>query len=215
MLDLAQSATISHTASGAKANKDFISFTVANGTYEDVAYALFDEGCGLSKIEHKNQDIPMVYINKNEEDFAIATLSDEVKQFNLNFEAKTTGRYTLSVKPQGEFGYLHLYDKLTGEDVDMLQDGEYSFIGSTADNADRFVVRLGIVDNDETPDIFAYQSGDEIIVSGVGELQIFDVMGRLVARQYVSGVVTWRTASLPMGVYIFRLNDKSQKIVIR
>ena len=208
-------ATISHTASRAKANKDFISFTVANGTYEDVAYALFDEGCGLSKIEHKNQDIPMVYINKNEEDFAIATLSDEVKQFNLNFEAKTTGYYTLSVKPQGEFGYLHLYDKLTGEDVDMLQDGEYSFIGSTADNADRFVVRLGNVDNDETPDIFAYQSGDEIIVSGEGELQVFDVMGRLVARQYVSGVETMCTSSVQTGVYIFRLNEKSQKIVIK
>ena len=199
---------------GAKSNGDNIKFTVANSQYEDVAYALFENGLGLNKIEHMNEDVPMIYININDEDFAVATLNDEVKLFDLNFEAKTTGRYTLSVKPQGEFSYLHLYDKLTGEDVDMLQDGEYSFIGSTADNADRFVVRLGNVDNDETPDIFAYQSGDEIIVSGVGELQVFDVMGRLVAQKHVSGVETQNVASLQTGVYILRLNDKTQKIVI-
>ena len=97
---------------------------------------------------------------------------------------------------------------------DLLKENEYSFIGSPSDNADRFVVRLENSENAENS-VFAYQSGNEIIVSGEGELQVFDVMGRLVARQYVSGVVTWRTASLPMGVYIFRLNDKSQKIVIR
>ena len=212
--EAAKKVKFSKTARVAKrASGDNIMFTIANNQYEDVAYALFDNGLSLNKIDHLSDEIPMIYISKNNEDYAIATMDNNTRSFNLNFEAKTTGYYTLSVKPQGEFGYLHLYDKLTGEDVDMLQDGEYSFIGSTADNADRFVVRLGNVDNDETPDIFAYQSGDEIIVSGVGELQVYDVMGRLVAQKHVSGVESIAT-TMTTGVYILRLNDKTQKIVI-
>lgn len=207
-------ATISHTASGAKANKDFISFTVANGTYEDVTYALFDEGSGLSKIEHMNEDVPMVYININKEDFAIATLNDEVKQFNLNLEAKTTGKYTLKVEKTGAYRYLHLIDKVAEKDINLLEENEYSFIGSPADSKDRFIVHLENTADAENS-VFAYQNGSDIVVSGEGELQVFDVTGRMVATQHVNGVGTWRAASVQTGVYILRLNDKTQKMVIR
>ncbi len=200
---------------GVKADNAEIQFTVSNSDFEDKAFVKFKEGRGLNKIEHLNEAVPMLYIHHNGEDFASVDMNPEAKYFNLNFEAKTTGMYTLSVKPQGEFGYLHLYDKLTEKDIDMLQDGEYSFIGSTADNADRFVVRLGNVDDDENSEIFAYQSGNEIVVSGEGELQVFDVMGRMVMQQHVNGVQTMSTSSLQTGVYVFRLNDMTQKIVIR
>lgn len=207
-------ATISHTASGAKANKDFISFTVANGTYEDVTYALFDEGSGLSKIEHMNEDVPMVYININKEDFAIATLNDEVKQFNLNLEAKTTGKYTLKVEKTGAYRYLHLIDKVAEKDINLLEENEYSFIGSPADSKDRFIVHLENTADAENS-VFAYQNGSDIVVEGEGMLEVFDVMGRLVMRRYVSGIETYGRTSLQAGVYVFRLNEKTQKIVVR
>lgn len=209
-------ATISHTKSGDRAKKDFISFAVANSTYEDVAYALFDEGCGLGKIEHQNKDIPMIYISKDDKDLAIATMGRDTKSFDLDFIAKTTGNYTLSVKPEGKFGYLHLIDRLAGSDVDLLVEGEYSFIGSPSDRSDRFIVCLGnIADGD---DIFAYQDGSDIVVKGTGELQVFDMMGRLVAKQYVDGAGTWSAATAQTGVYILRLvgdQIKTQKIVVR
>ena len=66
----------------------------------------------------------------------------------------------------------------------------------------------------ETDGVFAYQSGSDIIVSGEGELQVFDVMGRMVMNQYINGVQTVEKPSIT-GVYIFRLNEKSQKIVVR
>lgn len=209
-------ATISHTTSGDRAKKDFISFAVANSTYEDVAYALFGEGCGLGKIEHQNKDIPMIYISKDDKDLAIATMGRDTKSFDLDFIAKTTGNYTLSVKPEGKFGYLHLIDRLAGSDVDLLVEGEYSFIGSPSDRSDRFIVCLGnIADGD---DIFAYQDGSDIVVKGTGELQVFDMMGRLVAKQYVDGAGTWSAATAQTGVYILRLvgdQIKTQKIVVR
>ena len=196
-----------------KANNANIWFTVANNTYEDRACVEFREGHGLNKIAHINEDAPMIYIRHNDEDFASADLRPDTKAFDLNFEAKTMGRYTLRVKPRGEYGYLHLYDKLTGEDVDLLVENEYSFIGTPTDQTDRFVVRLGIAGNDEV-EIFAYQSGDDLVVEGEGELQVFDVMGRLVVKQHISGVQTIRKPS-QTGVYILRLNEVSQKIVVK
>lgn len=207
-------ATISHTAPARKASDDFISFAVANSQYEDVAFALFGEGSGLSKIDHQNPDIPMIYIHQDDEDYAIATMEDDTKTFNLDFVAKTTGNYTLSVKPEGKFSYIHVIDKVTGEEIDMLREKEYSFIASVTDDADRFIVCLEHFD-DADGTVFAYQSGTDIVVVGEGELQVFDVMGRLVAKQYVNGVETWRAASVQTGVYILRLNDKTQKMVIR
>lgn len=97
----------------------------------------------------------------------------------------------------------------------MLLEDEYTFVGSASDAANRFVVRLSEVatniDNNAT---FAYQSGDEIVVSGEGELQVFDVMGRLVAKQYVNGVQTIEKPSTT-GVYIFKLEGKTQKIIMK
>lgn len=209
-------ATFHETAQrGAKSNGDNIKFIVANSEYSDATYALFDDCFGLSKINHRNAAIPMLYINQEDADYAIATMSDDTKSFNLNFKAMTTGKYTLSYKADGNFSYLHIIDRLTGEDVDMLLEGEYSFIASPSDAENRFIVRLEYSAGSEGQEssVFAYQSGNDIIVNGEGELQIFDMMGRRVSTQYVSGV---ETINLQLnGVYIFRLNEKTQKIVVK
>ena len=202
------------TANGAKRSNEFVKFIIANSQYEDVAYAMFSEEDGLNKINHRNANIPMLYIAQNDENYAIATMSDETQSFNLNFKAMTTGQYTLSYKAEGNYDYLHVIDRLTGEDIDMLLDGEYSFIASPSDNDARFIVRLGYNANGNVEnDIFAYQNGSDIIVNGEGELQVFDVTGRMVMNQHVNGV---QTVNMPSnGVYIFKLNEKTQKIVVR
>ena len=189
-------------------------FTVANNSYMDEACVEFREGHGLNKIERMNEDAPMLYIRHNDENFASVEMNPDTKAFNLNFEAATMGRYTLSVKPQGDFSYLHLIDKVEGSDIDLLAEGEYSFIGSPSDSKDRFVVRLGAAGGDDDNQSFAYQSGDDIVVSGEGELRVFDIMGRLVMTQHIDGVEMIRKPS-QTGVYILRLNEVSQKIVVK
>lgn len=198
-----------------RANADNIMFTVSNSQFKDVAYALFDDALGLNKINHRDADAPMLFINQNGQDYAIAAMSDDTKSFNLNFKAGTIGQYTLSYKADGKFEYLHVIDLLTGEDIDMLLEGEYSFIGHPKDNENRFIVRLAYAsdNNDTGNDIFAYQSGSEIYVTGNGELQIFDVTGRRVMNTTINGM---ESINIPaQGVYIFKLNEKVQKIVVR
>ena len=195
-----------------KSYNDNIMFTVINGQQSDETYVFFKEGHGLNKIDHRNAEIPMLYVVNNGERFAIAEMPDNIKVINLGFKAMTFGKYTLSLKANGNFSYLHLIDKLTGEDVDMLLEDEYSFIASPSDNENRFIVRLNYSENYESSEIFAYQSGNDIVVTGEGELQIFDVMGRMVKTQHINGV---ETINVPTnGVYIFRLNEKAQKIVV-
>lgn len=211
--------TITKPASkGTTYNREYIKFIVANSQYEDAAFALFEKGYGLNKINHRNADIPMLYINKDNRDLAIATMSDDTKSFNLNFKAMTMGQYTLSYKATGEYSYLHVIDRFTGEDVDMLLEGEYKFVATPNDNEARFIVKLGYMPDysDVENDIFAYQNGSEILVSGEGELQIFDVTGRNVMTTMINGA---ESINIPtQGVYIFRLvgNEiKTQKIVVR
>ncbi len=202
----------------AKYNEEYIQFNVANKDYEDVTFALFDKGNGLKKIDHRNPEIQKIYISQNGEDYAIATMSDDTKVFSLNFKAATMGQYTLSYKAKGEYNYLHVIDRLTGEDVDMLADGKYTFIASPSDNTERFIVKLEYMPDygEGDSDVFAYQTGTEVLVSGEGELQIFDVTGRMVINRTIMGA---EAISVPsQGVYIFRLvgsEVKTQKIVVR
>lgn len=201
---------------GEKNVENSIKFTVTNSKYEDVAYALFDKGTGLRKVDHVNEDIQMVYIRHNDADYAIASLGDNTRSFKMGFAAKTLSAYTLTVDIEGEFNYLHLIDKLTEQDIDLLSESKYEFIGSSADSQDRFIVRMSKA-SDTDIDEFAYQSGNDIIVCGYGKLQMFDMAGRLISTQYVNGVESVNKPS-QSGVYIMRLlgtDVKTQKIVVR
>lgn len=206
------------TASAAKANNDNIKFSVANSQFEDVTYALFMDEIGLNKINHRNPEAPMLFIPQDGEDYAIATMGDDTETFGLNFKAMTTGMYTLSAKADGNYSYLHVIDRLTGEDIDMLVDGKYEFIGSPRDNEARFIVKLRYNANGFDNDEFIYQNGDELIVNGEGELQVYDVMGRYVASYNVNGNKRISAEQFSNAVYIFRLigsDVKTQKIVVR
>ena len=201
-----------------RANHDNIKFVVENNQYSDVAYAVFDKGISLNKINHRNPNSPMLYIPQAGDNYALAMMSDDTRAFNLNFKAMSMGQYTLSLKANGEFDYIHIIDRLTGEDIDMLLEGKYTFIGTPSDSDNRFIVKLAYNSGNTSSidESFAYQSGSDIHVTGSGELQIFDVTGRMVMTTTVNGAETINLSA--HGVYIFRLigtEIKTQKIVVR
>ena len=135
----------------------------------------------------------------------------------LNFKTNETGRYTIGFNFENVKGVrIQLIDKIEDRIIDLNKDvsgnvSTYTFMGSTIDRSDRFTLVFTQV---ETDGVFAYQSGNDIIVSGDGELQVFDVMGRMVMNQYINGVQTVEKPE-QTGVYIFRLNGMTQKMVVR
>ena len=131
----------------------------------------------------------------------------------VNFHASRMGEYTISVEAEGIGGYLHLVDLLTGNDIDLTRENSYTFIGAPSDREGRFILRFS---SESASGDFAYQSGSDIIVSGDGTLQVFDVLGRFVSSHEIHGVQA--VPAMPSGVYIFRMVGDSvmtQKIVVR
>ncbi|MBP9995404.1 MAG: T9SS type A sorting domain-containing protein, partial [bacterium] len=187
-----------------------IEVIVSNSNYRDNAYAMFGEGTGLNKVNHRNAQAPMLYVPQDGEDFAIAFMNENTTVFPLSFKAMTTGSYSISLKPTDDVSTLVLVDNMTGEETNMLLEDSYTFIGSPADNENRFTVKLKISNSQDEDEHFAYQNGSELVINGEGTLQIFDVLGRVVVSEEVHGQ-TVNVGGLNTGAYIVRLTGESVK----
>ncbi len=179
----------------------------------DNAVVSFSESKGMPKFNMLGGSAKL-YIPQNDEEYAVV-FSDRMGDLPLNFKTNEVGTYTITVETchGASLQGVHLIDMLEEKDIDLGETQTYTFIGSPADRTARF--KIVFKNNDNANDIFAYQSGSDIVVTGEGELQIFDVMGRLVFTQRINGVETMGSSSLKNGVYILKLNGKTQKIVVR
>ena len=188
------------------------------GNVIDRVIVRFGEGSTLPKYSLDNNSAK-VYVPLYDNDYSVVRTNGQ-DEILVNFNTGDLGKYVLNVSVEtANSSYLHLIDKITGTDVDLLKNPEYSFIGSPRDAEDRFIVRFRddkhIV---SANDIIAYQSGSAIIVNGEGELQVYDMMGRMVSSLEIHG--TQMIPAPTQGVYILRVIGDSgdlrlQKIVIR
>lgn len=195
-----------------------ISIEAGNESYIDKAYIQFNGGNTLRKMTFSG-DKSQVYVMHHYEDYAAATIYSTSGSMPVNFEAAREGFYTITIEAKDlDLEYLTLIDNFTGEEIDLLVEPSYTFKANSDEPASRFtlIFRKTFFGTDEINvenDIFAYQNGSDIIVNGDGTLQVFDVMGRLVMTTNVNGIETINVKS--QGVYIFRLNGMTQKIVVR
>lgn len=187
-----------------------INLSGSKGTIIDRAIVSFDNGRTLPKFQIKENSTKL-YIPQKGTDYAIA-FSYRIGELPLNFKPQETGVYTLSFSGENMTN-VSLVDMIENAVVDLSVKDTYSFIGSPTDRENRFKLVFNSF-NSSNIDIFAYQNGNDIVVSGEGELQVFDVMGRMVLTQHINDVQTI-AKPLQTGVYILRLNEKSQKIVVR
>lgn len=167
-----------------------------------------------------------VWCHYEGKDWAIAFTQPGLTEAAIRFETYEDGEYTMRWNTQnGDFSYLHLIDNLTGTDVDCLATDEYRFASTTTDYKSRFRLVFGYtgIDEPETDEpiqgSFAYQSGDELVVTGEGTVELFDVTGRRMSAERIEGVQgTVSVSGLTPGVYLLRLatatGTRVQKIVI-
>ena len=191
----------------------YITIEAGNSNFTDRAYVQLGGGNTLRKMS-VNDNVHSLYVIQDGKDYASATIDSYNGSIPVCFKAKETGRYTINVETTGiDADYLHLIDRYTGADVDLLSEPSYTFIAAKDDYESRFTLVFTADGSDTNNDIFAYQSGSAIIVNGNGELQIFDVTGRRVMTTTINGM---ESINIPnQGVYIFKLNEKVQKIVVR
>ena len=198
-----------------------LNITASNKTNSDNVIVRFAgaEKDGFNKLENFDKEIAEIYVINNGRRYAIMSYDENVQEIGLNFDAKKMGNYTISIEPNGEFESVILVDRFTGVETDMLLE-DYTFTATSNDDNNRFVVRLS-VNGQQTTDNkhFAYQSGDELIISAEGSVQIVDMLGRLVYSSDVESANNRINVSgLDKASYIVRVVNnnevKVQKVVI-
>ena len=203
-------------------NNGQIKIEVSNGNYNDVAYVSFNEGIGLDKINHRNAEIPMVYVPVEGVNYAIAMMNQEVTEIPVSFRAMTMGQYTIGVEAQDcEYAMMTLVDRFTGVETNLLIE-DYTFMATSNDNAERFIIKLAMSNsNDGDNENFAFINNGMMYIyniEGQGVVSVYDVTGRPVAEYNVAESANISTSDFTAGVYIIRMSDengvKVQKIVV-
>jgi hypothetical protein len=163
----------------------------------------------------------MVFVPVNGKDYAIATMSSDVKEIPVAFKANTMGQYTIAVNAKNcEYSEMYLTDKLTGEVTDLIND-DYTFIATSNDDVNRFVITFAVEQVSSTTDNFAFINNGEIIIEkieGKGVVKIYDMLGRPMSEYGVTESARIPTSAFADGIYIIQMSDengvKVQKVVI-
>ena len=124
---------------------------------EEKAYAKLNEGVSMPLLSMKGQHSSLYFLSEGKP--FVMLVRDGVNVLDLCFESLCDGTQTLTVDVQGiGLDYLHLIDKLTGADVDLLspsltplnaehlraersnpeQPATYTFTAKTTDDVSRF-----------------------------------------------------------------------------
>ena len=171
----------------------------------------------------------IVYCHYEDEDYAIAFTQPGISEVGIRFETAEDAPFTMTWDTEnGEFHYLHLIDNMTGVDIDCLTAEEYKFTAKTTDYKSRFRLVFGYtgIDDHEATETaersatFAFQMGDELVVNGEGNLEVIDMLGRIVRTEELHG--SQSTVQMPRGaagMYVLRMTGANgvmtQKIVLR
>ena len=184
----------------------------------DRAIVRFDGGRQLPKLQLFGERTKL-YIPVEGQDYAIVS-GEEMGELPVNFKAEENGTYSLNLSSEAvSFAYLHLIDNMTGADVDLLETSSYSFEAKTTDYESRFKLVFA-TGNNSNDDNFAFYSNGSFVINNEGnaELQVIDIMGRIVKSESINGCANVSVNGAP-GVYMLRLingdNVKVQKVVVR
>jgi len=147
----------------------------------------------------------------------------------LRFEATEAGTFTLTWNTaNADFERLTLIDNIAGTETDMLLRDSYRFEATADQYASRFKVVIGDykgIDEPEAPEpaegpaeSFAFQMGDQLVVNGEGNLQVVDMLGRVVMTERLTSSQNMVGLPKAAGVYVLRLTDgggtRTQKMVV-
>ena len=173
---------------------------------------------GFPKLDNFNENIANVFVQRDGSRYGICSYNTDVTEIPIYFDAKEMGSYSLAIEADGKFDNVYLYDRKTGETIDMLSEKEYRFTSTENENPERFVLKFNLT-KDAIEDNFVYQSGENLYINAEGTIQIIDIMGRVVYSNDVeSSNNVINISNLNKATYLVRnINENQvriQKIVI-
>ena len=182
---------------------------------------------GVPKIDNLRNAEFTLYSRMDGADYGLLFAETGTERIPVFFKTPNDGVYTLKWDSyHGSFSSMLLIDNITGVQYDMLTHDSYTFDARATDYASRFYIVFSVTDVDEHDDpdnngSFAYYNGYGWMIEGQGQLELVDMLGRVLYTNYLGGEQTLvHFDGIAAGMYFIRLVDgsrllKSQKIVIR
>ncbi len=216
LINYSATGKVQYSTEPANSKGSMLNMTVSEGrSTVDQVRVRFGQGHNLKHMSFRNSS--KLYMPVEGNDFAVVYAENE-GEMPVSFKAEKNGTYTLSFNTENvEFGYLHLIDNMTGNDVDLLSTPSYSFEARTTDYANRFRLVFATGNDEES---FAFFSNGSLVINNEGNatVQVIDVTGRIVKSESINGCANVSFDAAP-GVYMLRLvngdNVKVQKVVVR
>lgn len=123
----------------APAKSAMLTLNLSGPTFSDRAMVRFDDSDMLPKFQIDDNGTKL-YFTKDNTNYAVVR-SEGNGELPVSFKAESDGTFTLSFSSEGvSFAHLHLIDEMTGNDIDLLAQPEYSFECQTGDYANRFTI---------------------------------------------------------------------------
>ena len=178
---------------------------------------------GALKMKDLRVGNAVFYARHGETNYAALFAQKGVDRIPLWFDPHEDDIYTIKWNTANAiFHSMYLIDNIAGVQYDMLMNDSYTFEGHTEDYPSRFYIVFSLTDIEENVDIthqpFAFFDGSQWMVTGDGDLQFIDLLGRILAEKHVSGQTRISLPEVACGTYLFRLTNnqetKIQKIII-
>ena len=180
---------------------------------------------GVEKVENLQNSDFKLYTHMGENNYSLLFTPVGTQRVPLFFKTPEDGNYTLTWDTHnGTCRKMLLIDNITGSEYDMLTHDSYSFTGHATDYAARFYIVFELdnpieVEIDDEGD-FAFFDGTQWVIYGEGQLELIDVLGRILYSNSMNGAHNHVTFDhVAAGTYMLHLvkdrnNVKTQKIVI-
>ena len=116
-----------------------------------------------------------------------------------------------------DYESLFLYDKATGEYVNIMAEEEYTFYGIRGADDNRFTIVTNPDDRNQTPPFVVIGNELAFDKSQIGtdnaNIYIYDTLGRLLMTDKVNPGENYRIPDMPEGIYLVSMNGYTTKIV--
>ena len=183
-----------------------------------------EEG-GTDKLRVMDASNFELYARYNDKDYSILFTKEGTQRVPVWFKTSESGVYTMTWETyHGNFSSLRLVDNLTGVNYDMLSNNSYTFEASASDYASRFYITFACTGVDEEEVVesegnFAFFNGSEWVINGKGQLEVIDMLGRILYAERLTNDQNRVHLDFAPGVYMIRVVDnknmKTQKVIVR
>lgn len=207
-------------------NLSFACLTLSNGrgNVTDGVLVRFDDSHNLEKFMPLDEKTKLYIPHDGKELAVISTNGNNLSTIPICLKVMEEGTYTIHFEVENATAqYMHLIDNMTGADIDILGTSpSYTFEAKPSDYASRFKLvfnATGVDENNATTSSasFAYLNNGNLVIDqieGEATLQIIDMKGRIVSTEMVKGSYN-KALNLMSGIYVLKMNEMTQRIVVK